>query len=171
MSKEDDQKDEVRMEGATSIRAASSLQVVRRHWRVLGNETVQMLLWSIAKGKLSMAIIQNGNSKCTKFYLLNDPQKSYWDFSDFAILTGPRMCAPSTRSVDFCPRIFTMPSVSAFVLALLLAAKGNLPTLYSIPCGEQTSWFPLVKSSLLLLKNQRSKYLLMILTKEQIHKL
>lgn len=42
MSKEDDQKDEVRMEGATSIRAAHPYNlVVRRHW--LGNETVQVL--------------------------------------------------------------------------------------------------------------------------------
>jgi hypothetical protein len=52
------------------------------------------------------------------------------------ILTGPRICAPSTLSVDLCPRIFTMPSVSAFVLALLFAAKGNFPILNSIPWGE-----------------------------------
>lgn len=57
--------------------------------------------------------------------------------SGFTILTGPRICAPNTLSVDFCPRIFTMPSVSAFVLALLLAANGNFPTLYSIPCERQ----------------------------------
>lgn len=60
MSKEDDQKDEVRLEGASSIRAASSLQSgCQASLRVLGNETVQVLLWSIVKGKLSMAIISN----------------------------------------------------------------------------------------------------------------
>lgn len=30
-----------------------------------------------------------------------------------------------------------MPSVSALVLARLLAAKGNFPTLYGTPCGEE----------------------------------
>lgn len=57
--------------------------------------------------------------------------------TDFTILTGPIICAPNTLSVDFCPRILTMPSVSALVLALLLAANGNFPTLYSIPCRRQ----------------------------------
>lgn len=47
-------------------------------------------------------------------------------------LTDPRMCAPSILSVSLWLRIFTIPSVSALVLARLLAAKGNLPTLYGM---------------------------------------
>lgn len=50
------------------------------------------------------------------------------------ILTGPKMWAPNILSVDFWLSIFTMPSVSAFVFALLLAANGNFPILYSTPC-------------------------------------
>jgi hypothetical protein len=48
-------------------------------------------------------------------------------------LTGPIMCAPSSLSVTLSARTFTNPSVSLLVLALLFAAKGNLPTLYSTP--------------------------------------
>lgn len=44
-------------------------------------------------------------------------------------LTEPTMWAPSILSVSLWLRIFTMPSVSELVLARLLAAKGNLPTL------------------------------------------
>lgn len=51
----------------------------------------------------------------------------------FTILTAPKMCAPNILSVDFWLRIFTMPSVSAFVFALLFAANGNFPILYSTP--------------------------------------
>lgn len=48
------------------------------------------------------------------------------------------MWAPSILSVSLWLRIFTRPSVSALVLARLLAAKGNLPTLNGTPCrGEE----------------------------------
>ena len=47
--------------------------------------------------------------------------------------TGPMICAPNSLSVFLSPRILTKPSVSLLVLALLLAANGNLPTVYSTP--------------------------------------
>lgn len=52
-------------------------------------------------------------------------------------LTDPRIWAPSIRSVSLWLRIFTRPSVSALVFALLLAAKGNLPILYGTPWRKQ----------------------------------
>merc|ERR1719323_476682 len=54
---------------------------------------------------------------------------------------GPMMWAPNSLSVFLSPRIFTMPSVSLLHLALLLAAKGNLPTEYSIPSALRSSSF------------------------------
>ena len=43
--------------------------------------------------------------------------------------TGATIWHPSSRSVSLSLRIFTSPSISAFVRALLLAERGNLPTL------------------------------------------
>ena len=49
------------------------------------------------------------------------------------IHTDPIKWQPSNLSVDFSAKTLTKPSVSSFVLALLLAANGNLPTTYSTP--------------------------------------
>ena len=43
--------------------------------------------------------------------------------------TGATIWHPSSRSVSLSLRIFTSPSISAFVRARLLAERGNLPTL------------------------------------------
>ena len=43
------------------------------------------------------------------------------------------MCAPRILSVSAQDTNFTNPSESSFVLALLFAAKGNVPTLYFTP--------------------------------------
>lgn len=49
------------------------------------------------------------------------------------IHTDPIKWQPSNLSVDFSAKTLTKPSVSSFVLALLLAANGNLPITYSTP--------------------------------------
>ena len=54
-------------------------------------------------------------------------------------LTGPIMCAPISLSVFLSANTLTNPSVSLFVFALLLAAKGNLPTVYSTPSDFRSS--------------------------------
>lgn len=54
------------------------------------------------------------------------------------------MWAPNILSVDFWLSIFTMPSVSAFVFALLLAANGNFPILYSTPYKTDMCYWQLM---------------------------
>merc|ERR1719370_1522715 len=54
---------------------------------------------------------------------------------------GPIIWAPRSLSVFLSPRILTRPSVSLLDLALLFAAKGNFPTLYSTPSLLRSSSF------------------------------
>ena len=55
------------------------------------------------------------------------------------LLTVAIMCAPRSLSVALSDKILTMPSASLTVLALLLAARGNLPTAYSTPSDFRSS--------------------------------
>lgn len=54
-------------------------------------------------------------------------------------LTEQRMWTPSRRSVSLSASTLTKPSASAFVLARLFAAIGNLPTLYATPWKDHDS--------------------------------
>lgn len=77
-------------------------------------------------------------TEASTFCKVSSKQHVRWWFRGFLLmgatvtweaLTDPMMWAPSILSVSLWLRIFTKPSVSEFVLARLLAAKGNLPTL------------------------------------------
>lgn len=70
-----------------------------------------------------------------------------FEFYPFALIMSNKTCTsiltqqirwqPKILSVALSERIFTKPSVSAFVLALLFATIGNFPTLYCTPLNKE----------------------------------